>query len=217
MTDAIETTKTKPAGLINTATNILLSPGEAFTELQQRPSKLFPLALIIPSTMAVMFWYFSIVDFDWFIDATLAEANLDGEQLEVARESMASMSQTTFKMFGVLGSAIGTLAIYVLQSGYLSLISAITGSVTCADGIVLSLRRRTSLPAQWQAGIRKWLISIHHQTHGAPSPREATFSKAASLRFWLAEVSCCWSLMPTKYARSKGFARISTPVLPKAH
>ena len=128
MTDAIETTKTKPAGLINTATNILLSPGEAFTELQQRPSKLFPLALIIPSTMAVMFWYFSIVDFDWFIDATLAEANLDGEQLEVARESMASMSQTTFKMFGVLGSAIGTLAIYVLQSGYLSLISAITGS-----------------------------------------------------------------------------------------
>jgi hypothetical protein len=128
MTEAIETTKTEPAGLINTATNILLSPGEAFTELQQRPNKLFPLALIVLSTMAVNFWYFSIVDFAWFIDATLADSNLDGEQLEAARENMASMSQTTFKMFGVLGGAVGILVIYVLQSGYLSLISAITGS-----------------------------------------------------------------------------------------
>ncbi len=128
MTDAIEVTKTEPAGLLNTATNILVSPGEAFTELQQRPSKLFPLALIALSTMAVNFWYFSIVDFDWFIDATLAGANLDGEQLEAARENMASMSQTTFKMFGVLGGAVGILVIYVLQAGYLSLVSAITGS-----------------------------------------------------------------------------------------
>ena len=128
MTDAIETTKTEPAGLINTATNILLSPGEAFTELQQRPNKLFPLTLIVLSTVAVNFWYFSIVDFAWFIDATLADSNLDGEQLEAARENMASMSQTTFKMFGVLGGAVGIPVIYVLQSGYLSLISAITGS-----------------------------------------------------------------------------------------
>jgi hypothetical protein len=128
MTDAIEATKTEPAGLINTAVNILLSPGEAFTELQQRPSKLFPLALIVLSTMAVMFWYFSIVDFDWYIDDALAGANLDGEQLEAAREQMASMSQTTFKMIGVFGGAIGIMVLYVLQAGYLSLASALTGS-----------------------------------------------------------------------------------------
>ncbi|MFT7470447.1 MAG: hypothetical protein ACI8XU_000335 [Kiritimatiellia bacterium] len=128
MTDAIEATKTEPAGLINTATNILVSPSEAFTEIQQRPSKLFPLALILLSTMAVMFWYFTIVDFDWYIDDTLAAVNLDDEQLEIAREQMASMSQTTFKMFGVFSGAIGILVIYVLQSGYLSLTSAISGS-----------------------------------------------------------------------------------------
>ena len=102
MTDALEVTKTEPAGLINTAINILVSPSEAFTELQQRPSKLFPLALILLSTMAVMFWYFTIVDFDWYIDDTLAAVtNLDDEQLEIARAQMASMSQTTFKMFGI--------------------------------------------------------------------------------------------------------------------
>jgi hypothetical protein len=128
MTDALEVTKTEPAGLINTAINILVSPSEAFTELQQRPSKLFPLALILLSTMAVMFWYFTIVDFDWYIDDTLAAVNLDDEQLEIARAQMASMSQTTFKMFGVFSGVIGILVIYVLQSGYLSLTSAISGS-----------------------------------------------------------------------------------------
>ena len=128
MTDALEVTKTEPAGLINTAINILVSPSEAFTELQQRPSKLFPLALILLSTMAVMFWYFTIVDFDWYIDDTLAAVNLDDEQLEIARAQMASMSQTTFKMFGIFSGVIGILVIYVLQSGYLSLISAISGS-----------------------------------------------------------------------------------------
>ena len=129
MTDALEVTKTEPAGLINTAINILVSPSEAFTELQQRPSKLFPLALILLSTMAVMFWYFTIVDFDWYIDDTLAAVtNLDDEQLEIARAQMTSMSQTTFKMFGIFSGVIGILVIYVLQSGYLSLISAISGS-----------------------------------------------------------------------------------------
>ena len=128
MTDALEVTKTEPAGLINTAINILVSPSEAFTELQQRPSKLFPLALILLSTRAVMFWYFTIVDFDWYIDDTLAAVNLDDEQLEIARAQMASMSQTTFKMFGIFSGVIGILVIYVLQSGYLSLISAISGS-----------------------------------------------------------------------------------------
>ena len=91
--------------------------------------------------MAVMFWYFTIVDFDWYIDDTLAVVNLDDEptvigffadgeegQLETAREQMASMSQTTFKMFGIFSGVIGILVIYVLQSSYFSLISAISGS-----------------------------------------------------------------------------------------
>ena len=158
MTDALEATKTEPAGLINTAINILVSPSEAFTELQQRPSKLFPLALILLSTMAVMFWYFTIVDFDWYIDDTLAVVNLDDEptvigffadgeegQLETAREQMASISQTTFKMFGIFSGAIGTLAVYVLQSGYLSLTSAISGSGQ-KFGDWFSLVLWTSLP-----------------------------------------------------------------------
>lgn len=125
MTDVIEEQK---SGLLNTAINVLVSPTEAFKELQQRPNKIFPFALIVLSTMAVMFWYFTIVDFDWYIDDALAGANLDEDQLEDAREQMASMSQTTFKMFGVFGGAIGITVMYVLQAGYLSLASALSGN-----------------------------------------------------------------------------------------
>ena len=121
--------KSEPAGLINTAINIFVAPAEAFTELDQRPSKLFPLALIMISTIAAMFWYFSIVDFDWFIDDAISGSGreLTEAQLESARAAMESISQTTFKMFGVLGSGFGLLVVWVLQAGYLSMASALNG------------------------------------------------------------------------------------------
>lgn len=128
MTDSIEAEETQPVGLVNTAINILTSPSEAFAEIQQRPSKLFPLTLIVVSTAAVMYWYFTIVDFDWYIDDTLAVANLNGAELEAAREQMAAMSQSTFKLISTSASVIGLLFVYILQAGYLSLTSALSGS-----------------------------------------------------------------------------------------
>ena len=88
MTDAeaLQSSKTEPAGLINTAINIIASPSEAFSELEQRPTKLFPIAVILISMMLVMFWYYTIVDFDWFIDDSLALANLSEDQMEAARD-----------------------------------------------------------------------------------------------------------------------------------
>jgi hypothetical protein len=121
--------QTQPAGQLSTAINIFTAPGEAFTEIDQRPTKLFPLALIAISTMAVMFWYFSILDFDWFIDGTISRSSreLTDDQAEAARETFGSMSQGNFKLLGVFGSLVGILAIYVLQASYLSMVSALSG------------------------------------------------------------------------------------------
>ena len=129
MTDAeaLQSSKTEPAGLINTAINIIASPSEAFSELEQRPTKLFPIAVILISMMLVMFWYYTIVDFDWFIDDSLALANLSEDQMEAARDGMTSMSQTTFTMFGVLGGPAAFFVFWVIQAGYLSLMSALIG------------------------------------------------------------------------------------------
>lgn len=111
-----------------TAVNILTAPRDAFAALQQHPSKLFPLLLILGSTLLVMLWYFSIVDFDWYIDDTVAgNSNLTDEQQEAMREGMRSMSQNTFTAIGVAGGVVSLLLMYVVQSGYLSMASALNG------------------------------------------------------------------------------------------
>jgi len=125
--DTLQAGKTDPAGAINTAINILASPSEAFNEIAQRPTKLFPIAIILCSMTAVMFWYFSIIDFDWYIDDALSLSNLNEAQLEGAREAMESMPQTTFRVFGIIGGSISLLVVWLLQSVYLSLASALNG------------------------------------------------------------------------------------------
>jgi hypothetical protein len=120
-------TDTKQAGLLDTAINILVSPSEAFEQIRQRPTKLFPLALIVVSTVIALVWYFNIIDFAWYVDDTLANANIDENNIDDARDAMLSMSQNTFMLFGVLGGSLGTVVYYVLQSAYLALISALTG------------------------------------------------------------------------------------------
>lgn len=119
---------TNPDSALTLAINILAAPSEAFRALESRPTKLFPLALVLVSSALVMFWYFTIVDFEWYVDDALAQAgNLSEEQLEAARENMLGMSQNGFRFIGMLGSTVGLLAIYGLQSGYLTLASALNG------------------------------------------------------------------------------------------
>jgi len=120
--------KTNTASSIAIAINILTAPSEAFRALELKPTKLFPLALVLVSSVIILFWYFTIIDFDWYVDDTLAaNPNLTAEQLETARERMTSMSQSTFRMFGMAGSVVSVLVLYLVQSVYLSMVSALSG------------------------------------------------------------------------------------------
>ncbi|NKB34077.1 MAG: hypothetical protein GKR91_13365 [Pseudomonadales bacterium] len=125
--DTLPSTKSEPASAISTAINILTSPSEAFAELEQRPTKLFPMAVVLISMILVMLWYYTIVDFDWFIDDALTLSNIPEDQMDEAREQMGSMSQTTFTAFGILGSTVFILLLWTLQAGYLSMASALNG------------------------------------------------------------------------------------------
>jgi hypothetical protein len=82
------TSKTEPAVLLNTAVNIFVAPSEAFVEIQQRPSKAIPLLAIISSMGLALFWYFNILDYDWFVDdiiATMQEPSISGPGLFIER------------------------------------------------------------------------------------------------------------------------------------
>ncbi|MBL4574314.1 MAG: YIP1 family protein [Gammaproteobacteria bacterium] len=127
MADSIEVEDTVPSGLFNTAINILVAPSEAIAEIQQRPTKLFPLALALIGTAVSLIWYFSIVDFAWYVDDVLAIQNIPEDRLEESREAMLSLSQNMFMLIGVVGGTVFTLVFYTLQSTYLALISAFTG------------------------------------------------------------------------------------------
>lgn len=126
MTDAPDSAT--PVSTMTVAINIFTAPGEAFKALAIRPTFLVPFILVLLSASAVLLWYFSIVDFDWYVDDTLAQqGNLSEEELETARDAMLSMSPNMFKFFGILGSTVGLLLIYLAQSTYLSLTSALIG------------------------------------------------------------------------------------------
>ncbi|MDD9890622.1 MAG: YIP1 family protein [Gammaproteobacteria bacterium] len=125
--DKLQKHKTEPAGMINTAINIITSPAEAFAEIQERPTKIFPMTVVLFSMMLVMLWYYNIVDFDWFIDDAMRLSNISEVQMEQAREQMGSMSQATFTAVGILGSTVFLVVLWILQAGYLSLASALNG------------------------------------------------------------------------------------------
>lgn len=125
--DSPQTQTPSAPGLFETCINIFTSPTEAFRSLQKNPTKLFPLLLVVILNAAVLGWYFSIVDYAWFVDDILSAQDMSEDDLTEAREGMMSMSINTFAMFGVLAGSLGLVAINLLQAAYLSLVAALRG------------------------------------------------------------------------------------------
>lgn len=124
---SVKPTTTEGFLQINTAINLFTAPGETFALIKQRPSKLFPILIVIVPTMLAMFWYFQILDYAWYIDDVLNSGGIAEEDIEAAREGMESMSQNTMMIFAMLGSGLSLIVVYLLQSAYLSLVAALRG------------------------------------------------------------------------------------------
>ena len=117
------------AGPLTTAINIFAAPTEAFDALHIRPSIAFPLLLSIIGTMAIYFWYFQVVDYDWYVDDIISRmGNASAAQQEQIRDAMNLQSQTVMTVTSTIGGAISLLVIYALQAGYLALVSALEGT-----------------------------------------------------------------------------------------
>lgn len=112
-----------------TAVNVFVSPAEAFRTLNARPSILFPLAITLVAMSLVYVWYFQVVDYAWFVDDTLARSggNMSEEQRQAVREFYANRSLVTVAASSVAGGVFMILLLYVLQAGYLTLVSLLRG------------------------------------------------------------------------------------------
>lgn len=60
-------------------TDTLTSPSEAFAAIARSSRCLFPLLLLTLASLAVSLYYFSVLDLAWWVDDTLAQAELSGE------------------------------------------------------------------------------------------------------------------------------------------
>ena len=125
----MSTSTMQAAGGFRTVLNILLEPATALEALRERPSWLLPLALVAGGYAFSMLWYFSILDIPWFMEDLLYQGGADPspEQIEAFREQMEDVSSRAFIISGFLGASLGLILIWVLQAGYLTLVSALTG------------------------------------------------------------------------------------------
>jgi hypothetical protein len=77
---------------IQLAVALVTDPKGAIREIEARPRFLFPLLVTLLVSLAMTFWYFNIVDFDWLIDATIRSSprtkNFTEEQIAAASKVM---------------------------------------------------------------------------------------------------------------------------------
>jgi hypothetical protein len=103
------------------------APSSAFAELRERPRFWFPLLLVLLSSAGLIFWYYSVVDIDWYKQAVLASTpdfqSLNDDQRATA---MSLMTPNTLKWGSTASLAIFYLLILLGQALLLWLAAQVT-------------------------------------------------------------------------------------------
>lgn len=152
-----------------TAVALATAPSTAFAELRERPRFWFPLLLVVLSTAAMMFWYYSVVDIEWLKDA-LYSTNPDIQKLseEERANAMAMVGRKTLLLTSVIGVVVFMPVVFALMSLYLLLAAKVT---TLALGFKhwFSLCCWTSLPMMVSIIVTAILLLLSDTTQLSPS------------------------------------------------
>ena len=103
------------------------APSSAFSELRERPKFWFPLLLLIASTVAIVYWYYSVVDIEWLKDAMFSN-NPDIQRLPEAERAarMALFGRNTLLWTSVVGTIVILPIVFLLSALYLLLAAKVT-------------------------------------------------------------------------------------------
>jgi hypothetical protein len=103
------------------------APSSAYSELRERPRFWFPLLLLIVTTVGLAYWYYSIVDIDWFKDVMFGN-NPDIQALpedqRVAR--MAMLSRTTLLWSSLIAGTFALPIVFLIYALYFLLAAKVT-------------------------------------------------------------------------------------------
>src|SRR3954468_12979501 len=102
---------------LTVATSLATSPTSAFAELRERPRFWFPLLLVILSSLAILVWYYSIVDIEWMKDALYSNNPQFQKMPEEQRaQAMAFDGRNMMLISGVIGICVAVPVFYLLLS-----------------------------------------------------------------------------------------------------
>ena len=106
------------------AVALAIAPSAAFAELRERPRFWFPLVLMVLATVAINYWYYSIVDLEWFKDTMFASNPHMSEQERAA--AMGMVTRTTMLWSSVVGTVIFLPVVFLIQALLLLVAAKIT-------------------------------------------------------------------------------------------
>jgi hypothetical protein len=98
---------------------MLYEPTSTFQRLKARPSGWIPMLILMMTSCVLTLWYFSIVDFSWFIDQMLAVITSSAE-----REHAERMMSKNFMMTTSLVSSLLVFPFYFVIIGIYLMIAA---------------------------------------------------------------------------------------------
>ncbi len=103
------------------------APSIGFAELRERPRFWFPLLLLVVSTVALYYWYYSIVDIEWFKDAMFGNNPRHSEDAGGGRaRAMGMVGRNTLLWGSVVGTIIALPMCLPDEALYLLLAAKVT-------------------------------------------------------------------------------------------
>lgn len=119
----------------NALVDIIASPAKAFDGIKNHRSWFWwPLLIAVALSCGLLAYYYTWVDFEWFIDYTL-ETSIAPEDRAASEDAVRSfMSPTSSIVTSVLAIVIMTFVIYLLQALYFHLANKVTAGAEVSYG-----------------------------------------------------------------------------------
>jgi len=103
------------------------APSSAFAELRERPRFWFPLLLVVLSSAGLIFWYYGVVDIEWYKQTQLASTpDFQAMDDDKRASALSMLTSNTLKWGSMASLVIFIPVIYLLQALCLWLASKVT-------------------------------------------------------------------------------------------
>lgn len=131
------TTTSDSAGysVLNAMVDIVAAPSRALDEIRQHPHWFWwPLLILLTVTVGAVVFYYSWVDFDWFVNETIGQAVSGGASTDQAEQIRKFMSPSRQTIFAVIGIVAVSLVVYAIEAAYFHLVNKVAGDPSLGYG-----------------------------------------------------------------------------------